>query len=138
MLKGHANTIQGLVVNNKNFPSHIATCSQDSYVRLWSIKSLSKEEVEVYKSSKKENLTVFDEYKAQTSYVFKADDNEYYHILLESILSDHEDSVSSVEIFETLDNKEIKLLTSSLDFTVGIWHYRNVIIKHLYIYIFNF
>lgn len=126
VLKGHTNTIQGLSVDKKLLPKYMASCSQDTYVRLWSLKVLSKEDINIYKSSKRENITVFDEYKSQTSYVFNVDNIDYYHILLETILSDHEDSVSSVQIINNEKTNEIKLLTSSLDFTVGIWHYKNV------------
>jgi len=123
-LQGHANALRDISVNNQYNVSLIGTASQDSYVRLWTLKQLSEEEVKIFESRRKDNITIFDEYKSQTSYAFKLDEGEYYHILLESVLYDHEDTVSSVRFYE--NNGKVFILTSSFDFTVGLWEYTNV------------
>lgn len=124
-LLGHQNAIRDISFSNKNNVSLFGSASQDSYVRLWSLKQLSEEENLALKTKGRGDVTIFDEYKAQTSYILRISEDESYHILLESILSDHEESVSSVRFQE--DNKgNTKILTSSFDFTVGLWEYKHV------------
>lgn len=122
-LQGHIDTIRCINVNDKLNPKYIASSSQDTYVRLWSLNRLNEQDVISYKSRKKDNLTVFDEYKSQTSFVFSVSENVYYHILLESVLSDHEDAVSSVCFLE--EENKMYILTSSFDFNVGLWELKN-------------
>lgn len=129
-LLGHQNAIRDVSFNNKKNVALFGSASQDSYVRLWSIKQLSDEENTVLKTKGRGDVTVFDEYKAQTSYILRISDVESYHILLESILSDHEESVSSVRFIED-HHSETKILTSSFDFTVGLWGYKHVIFKSI-------
>lgn len=124
-LQGHANAIRDIAVDDQIKTSLIATCSQDTYIRLWSIKKLSKEEIKIFESRRKDNITVFDEYKSQTSYVLILNNEESYHLLLESVLSDHEDSVSSVSFYQKNEN-ETFILTSSFDFSVGVWEFTQV------------
>lgn len=127
-LQGHSNAIRDISVNNQLKPSLIGSSSQDTYVRLWALKQLTSKEVEIYQTRRKDNITIFDEYESQTSYVFSVSKEESFHILLESVLSDHEDFVSSVRFFEKFtDNKTTTfILTSSFDFTVGLWEYQEV------------
>lgn len=124
-LKGHLNSIKDISVDDEFSPSFIGSSSQDTYVRLWSIKKLSQNEIFLLNTKSKMSISVFDEYSFQTSYIFNTSSSDYYHILLESILSDHEDSVSSVRFMKCEDDS-LKILTSSMDFTVGIWGYKNV------------
>lgn len=124
-LQGHLNSIKDISIDDEFSPSFIASSSQDTYVRLWSIKKLSQNETFILKTRSKQSISVFDEYAFQTSYTFNTSSSDYYHILLESILSDHEDSVSSVRFMKCKDDS-LKILTSSMDFTVGIWGYKNV------------
>eukprot|EP00340_Litonotus_pictus_P006056 CAMPEP_0170527956 /NCGR_PEP_ID=MMETSP0209-20121228/13442_1 /TAXON_ID=665100 ORGANISM="Litonotus pictus, Strain P1" /NCGR_SAMPLE_ID=MMETSP0209 /ASSEMBLY_ACC=CAM_ASM_000301 /LENGTH=740 /DNA_ID=CAMNT_0010818857 /DNA_START=166 /DNA_END=2384 /DNA_ORIENTATION=- len=127
VLRGHTNSIREISFNDKLNPQMIGTCSQDTYIRLWSLKKLTPNEVLIFGSRKKDNITVFDEYKSQTSFVFSLNENEMYHILLESVLSDHEEPVSSVKFFQREEKESQKtfILTSSFDFTVGLWEYIN-------------
>ena len=73
--------------------------------------------------------SIYDEYKSKTSYVIKIpvydtekllSKYEYYNIILDSVLSGHEDAVSSVK-WGQLDNNDFIILSSSLDFSIGIW-----------------
>lgn len=124
-LLGHQNAIKDISVNNPYSPTMIGSSSQDTYVRLWSIRKLSADEVKILNSRTKENITIFDEYESQTSYTFGMNENLQFHVLLESILSDHEESVSSVRFYTCPNKREMKILTSSMDFTVGLWYLRN-------------
>jgi WD40 repeat protein len=77
---------------------------------------------------------LYDEYKSKTSYVINVDnstkdtnENEYYNITLDSVLSGHEDAVSSVQWCKLADSSPSTyvILSSSFDFTVAIWKYDN-------------
>jgi WD40 repeat protein len=126
LLKGHINDIRDIsaicpTLDNTNIVQ-FASCSQDTYIRLWHITELTETEVNSLTETLRLNaLTVFDEYKSHTSYIFHTENNMYYNIILDSVISGHEDAVSSVR-YGYIDNKLV-LLSSSFDFTVGIWKY---------------
>ena len=85
------------------------SCSQDSYIRIWNLTKLEKNDLSKLAddiNTSKAN-SIYDEYKSKTSYVIKipihnkekinlTNEFEYYNITLESVLSGHEDVVSSV------------------------------------------
>ena len=92
---------------------------EDSLIKNLNINNKNENEI-----SKEKDSNIFDEYKSKTSYIIKMEkdnnnDIEYYNITLESILSGHEDSVSSVQWCK-MDEKWC-ILSSSFDFSVGIW-----------------
>ena len=140
-LQGHLNALRGISVllSNTNNTStsnelFISSSSQDSLVRIWTLNKLSSEEILKYKSRKIDNVTIFDEYKAKTSYVFSTTKTEtkeikententenYYHVLLDSVIHDHEDIVSSSEL-KIFDSK-MYMITASFDFTLGVYEY---------------
>ena len=120
-LKGHINSIRDISFIDKNvFPGFeqkfIASCSQDFYIRIWSIKK-----IENIKIDEKKIDSIFEEYTNKTSFVLKTENNKLYNVLLDSVLSGHEDSVSSVRW--GIRNSKLVLLSSSFDFTVSIWEY---------------
>ena len=134
-LTGHENDIRDIsIVSNELFDNvnniFFCSCSQDTFIRVWNVTKLEKNEltdmannINTLKSN-----SIYDEYKSKTSYVIKvplhdSEKNlskfEYYNITLDSVLSGHEDSVSSVK-WGQCDNNFI-ILSSSLDFSIGIW-----------------
>jgi hypothetical protein len=55
---------------------------------------LNDQEVNTFTETLQHNsLTIFDEYKSNTNYVFHTDNNGYYNIILDSVLSEHEESL---------------------------------------------
>jgi WD40 repeat protein len=127
-LKGHLNDIRDISAicpqldDTKSI--QFVSSSQDTYIRLWHVSEMSSEDVKALTETLQQtNITVFDEYKSKTSYVFHTESEQYYNITLDSVLSGHEDSVSSVK-WGYVDN-ELVLLSSSFDFTVGLWRYDN-------------
>ena len=134
-LTGHENDIRDIsIVSNELFDNvnsiFFCSCSQDTFIRVWNVTKLEKNEltdmannINTLKSN-----SIYDEYKSKTSYVIKvplhdSEKNlskfEYYNITLDSVLSGHEDAVSSVK-WGQCDNNFI-ILSSSLDFSIGIW-----------------
>ena len=132
-IQGHLNDIRDIAAISPFVDStdefYFATCSQDTYIRVWRIVALNKGEIMSLAETinQKGSLSVFDEYKSKTSYVIKTEHEEYYNIILDSVLSGHEESVSSVK-WGRVDDKKV-LLTSSFDFTVGIWRYDDKYVK---------
>jgi WD40 repeat protein len=131
-LQGHNNSIRDIQIapnlnsnNNNNITNNterlFASSSQDSYIRLWSISKISKEEIDklIENMETKKNNTIYEEYKNKMSYLFRTKDQDYYNIVLDSVLGGHEESVSSIR-WGNIDNKNV-LLSSSFDFTLGIW-----------------
>ena len=136
-LIGHENDIRDIaIISPEKFDNvksiTFCSCSQDSYIRLWNITKLEKNNLS--KLADDINTTkansIYDEYKSKTSYVIKVpihdkerinitNEYEYYNITLDSVLSGHEDAVSSV-VWGQIDNNFV-ILSSSLDFSVGIW-----------------
>jgi WD40 repeat protein len=134
-IKGHLNDIREISAvcpeldNCKSL--QIASSSQDTYIRIWNIAKMSQDDIKALTETLKQtNITIFDEYKSKTSYVIHTENEEYYNITLDSVLSGHEDSVSSVK-WGYLEG-ELVLLSSSFDFTVGIWKYAK---EHVRIYL---
>lgn len=82
---------------------------------------LKQDEVQSILKNNNNVVNVFEEYKSKLSYIFKTDQDRYYNIILESVLTGHEEAVSSVQ-WANFDNKII-LISSSFDFTVGIWEF---------------
>ena len=134
-LTGHENDIRDIsIVSNELFDNvnsiFFCSCSQDTFIRVWNVSKLEKNEltdmannINTLKSN-----SIYDEYKSKTSYVIKvplhdSEKNlskfEYYNITLDSVLSGHEDVVSSVK-WGQCDNNFI-IISSSLDFSIGIW-----------------
>ena len=135
-LTGHENDIRDISIVSPEIFDNVnniffCSCSQDSFIRVWNINKLEKNELSEMANninSMKSN-SIYDEYKSKTSYVIKipAYDTEkllskyeYYNIILDSVLSGHEDAVSSVK-WGQLDNNDFIILSSSLDFSIGIW-----------------
>jgi WD40 repeat protein len=133
-ISGHTNDIRDIQALNpqldftKEF--FIASCSQDSYIRLWHVVELDKahlKQMQELKLNEKGSLSIFEEYKSKTSYVLKSSgnkDDRYYNIILDSVLSGHEEAISSVRWGYLNNNYESPvLISSSFDFTVSIWKY---------------
>ena len=108
------------------------SCSQDSYIRIWNVTKLEKNELSTLANNINASKTnsIYDEYKSKTSYVIKVpihdkekltpiNNYDYYNITLDSVLSGHEDAVSSVT-WGKIDNNFV-ILSSSMDFSIGIW-----------------
>ncbi len=114
---------------------YFASSSQDTYIRIWHVVELKSNEIKSMADTinQKGSLSIFDEYKSKTSYVIKTEKDEYYNIILDSVLSGHEESVSSVK-WGYLDGKPV-LISSSFDFTVGIWKFDQKYVKY---YFYNF
>lgn len=115
-IKAHLNDIRDIsAVSPFTDPTDeffFATCSQDTYIRIWQINKMQVQE--------QSPQDVFEEYKSKTSYVISAE-NDYFNILLDSVLGGHEDAVSSVR-WGFINNQPV-LLSSSFDFSVGLWMY---------------
>jgi WD40 repeat protein len=115
-LSGHANDIRDISAispyTDSSTEFYFATCSQDTYIRIWQVNKLS--------TTHNPTNDVFEEYKSKTSYVISAAE-EFYNITLDSVLSGHEEAVSSVRWGRI--NDHTVLLSSSFDFTVGVWSY---------------
>ena len=135
-LTGHENDIRDISIVSPEIFDNVnniffCSCSQDSFIRVWNINKLEKNELSEMANninSMKSN-SIYDEYKSKTSYVIKIpvydtekllSKYEYYNIILDSVLSGHEDAVSSVK-WGQLDNNDFIILSSSLDFSIGIW-----------------
>ena len=136
-LVGHENDIRDIaIVSPEKYDDaksiFFCSCSQDSYIRVWNTTKLDKNDLSTLADNLNTSKTnsIYDEYKSKTSYVIKVpihdkeDINlknkyEYYNITLDSVLSGHEDVVSSVTWGKIDDN--FVILSSSLDFSVGIW-----------------
>ena len=137
-LIGHENDIRDIsIVSPEKFDDtkniFFCSCSQDSYIRVWNVSNLEKKNflsklADSINSSK--TNSIYDEYKSKTSYVIKVpihdkekinitNEYQYYNITLDSVLSGHEDVVSSVTWGQIDEN--FVILSSSLDFSVGIW-----------------
>ncbi len=120
ILKGHMNSLRDISYIDRNtFPGFkerfIASCSQDFYIRVWSINKIKTQQI-----CEKKIENIFDEYTNKTSFVLKTH-SKIYNVLLDSVLSGHEDSVSSIR-WGIRDSKLV-LLSSSFDFTISIWEY---------------
>jgi len=137
-LQGHTNSIRDLqfAQNFNNNERLFASCSQDSYIRLWSVSKISNEEIDklIENMESKKNNTIYEEYKTKMSYLFRTKDQEYYNIVLDSVLGGHEESVSSIR-WGTIDNKNV-LLSSSFDFTLGIWKLDEQMVYRIFLYLF--
>ena len=138
-LVGHENDIRDIsIVSPEKFDDakniFFCSCSQDSYIRVWNVTKLEKNELSTLANNINASKTnsIYDEYKSKTSYVIKVpihdkerltpiNDYDYYNITLDSVLSGHEDVVSSVT-WGKIDQSFV-ILSSSLDFSVGIWVY---------------
>ena len=135
-LSGHENDIRDISIVSPEIFDNVnniffCSCSQDSFIRIWNVTKLEKNDL----SEMANNLntlksnSIYDEYKSKTSYVIKIPIQdtekllykyEYYNITLDSVLSGHEDVVSSIKWGQLEDNSFI-ILSSSLDFSIGIW-----------------
>ena len=136
-LVGHENDIRDIaIVSPEKYDDaksiFFCSCSQDSYIRVWNLTKLDKNDFSTLAENlnKSKTKSIYDEYKSKTSYVIKVplhdkeDINiqnkfEYYNITLDSVLSGHEDAVSSVALGKIDDN--FIILSSSMDFSIGIW-----------------
>ena len=134
-LMGHENDIKDIsIVSPEQFDDaksiFFCSCSQDSYIRVWNTTKLDKNNLSTLADNINTSKTnsIYDEYKSKTSYVIKVPiydkekidlKYEFYNITLDSVLSGHEDVVSSVKWGQIDDN--FVILSSSLDFSVGIW-----------------
>jgi len=128
----------------ENGVQYLASCSQDQKIRLWKIQPLSNVQQEVQTDAAKESdpLDDIEQYQSKTSYLLKlSDDNTapVYNVALESVLINHQSSVSSVEWAATDEAlkrskdvegvclpvksiNDLQLLSSSFDFTVCPWN----------------
>ena len=141
-LQGHANSIRDLAFSpSKSGDSELkgkdllfASCSQDTYIRLWHVSKISKEEIDklIANMNKKEAGSIYEEYKNKMSYVFRTKEKEYFNIVLDSVLAGHEEPVSSVR-WGIVDNKNV-LLSSSFDFTLGLWKWDEDMVITFFIY----
>lgn len=137
-LSGHVNDIRDISAvspyTHNSQALFFASCSQDTYIRTWHVTKLKDNDLSAMAGKVNVNKTnsIFDEYKSKTSYVIQLEKSienatstslpyDYYNITLDSILSGHEESVSSVKWIMFNDN--YALLSSSFDFTVAIWIY---------------
>jgi WD40 repeat protein len=126
-MQGHVNNIRDISaicpLLDDTEHTYFASASQDTYIRLWHVVELQSSELKSMADTinQKGSLSIFDEYKSKTSYVIKTEKDEYYNIILDSVISGHEESVSSIR-WGYLNNKPV-LLSSSFDFTVGIWSF---------------
>ena len=80
---------------------------------------------EVQEASGVTSETDFDQFRSKTSYLLPLKEGVVYNIALESVLSHHSDSVSSVSWFSQMGRNEVSdlgLVSSSFDFSVVIWH----------------
>lgn len=133
-LTGHLNDIRAISAispyQDDTKELFFATCSQDTYIRVWHTIKLNSGEIQNMAETinQKGSLSVFDEYKSKTSYVIKTESEDYYNIVLDSVLSGHEESVSSIK-WGYIDNKPV-ILSSSFDFTVGIWKFDEKYVKN--------
>ena len=132
-LTGHANDIRDIAaispLTHQSEALFFCSCSQDSYIRTWNVSKLTANELSSMADKVNVNKTnsIFDEYKSKTSYVIDVDiddakgnkSKEYYNITLDSVLSGHEEAVSSVQ-WEKI-NDTYAILSSSFDFTVVVW-----------------
>ena len=70
---------------------YMASCSQDSYIRIWKIQPLSNV------SDAMGGHEDLQKYESKTSFILKDDmEDKIYNITLESILNGHQESVSTV------------------------------------------
>jgi WD40 repeat protein len=126
-LHGHLNDIRDISAispySDDTQSLLFASCSQDTNIRLWQVIPLNNKDIKFMAETinTKGSLSIFDEYKSKTSYVLKTERDEFYNIILDSVLSGHEESVSSVR-WGYIDNKPV-ILSSSFDFTIGIWKF---------------
>lgn len=138
-LTGHVNAIRDIAAispfSDDTTDMYFATCSQDTYIRVWHVITMDTSEVKTINETlnQKGSLSIFDEYKSKTSYVIKTESEEYYNIILDSVLSGHEESVSSVR-WGYLDKQPI-ILSSSFDFTVAIWKFEEKYVKYRNLFI---
>jgi WD40 repeat protein len=105
----------------------MASCSQDSYIRIWKIQPLSNI------SDGMGGHEDLQKYESKTSFVLKDEgESKIYNITLESILAGHQESVSSAKWGVRNDRQEESksevsqlsdfcLLSCSFDFTVCVW-----------------
>lgn len=132
-MQGHVNNIREISAICPSLDEtnelYFASSSQDTYIRIWHVVQLKSDEIKSMAETinQKGSLSIFDAYKSKTSYVIKTDKDEYFNIILDSVLSGHEESVSSVK-WGYLDGKPV-LISSSFDFTVGIWKFDEKYVK---------
>ncbi len=137
-LKGHINSIKDIsVISSYNYKDikkdmmMVATCSQDCYIRLWSIVEIKLDDIV---KEDKERQEIFEQYKTKTSYVLKVDNGKFYNIILDSVLLGHDESVSSIKwaVEKRKNSENLVLLSSSFDFTIGLWRYSDQMVKILF------
>lgn len=136
-LVGHENDIRDIdIVSPEKYDDtksiFFCSCSQDSYIRVLNTTKLDKNDLSALADNLNTSKTnsIYDEYKSKAFNVIKVpihdkeDINlknkyEYYNITLDSVLSGHEDVVSSVTWGKIVDN--FVILSSCLYFSVDIW-----------------
>ena len=126
-LLGHKNALRdfdftGVIGKNTRY---MASCSQDSYIRLWKIQPLENisESFGGHQDLK--------QYESKTSFILQDEhETQVFNITLESVLATHQESVSSIKWGLSHEREgqsaektlaDYCLLSASFDFTVCIW-----------------
>lgn len=130
-LLGHQNALRyfSYTPQMANEVTFMASCSQDSYIRLWKIQPLSN----ISDTMGGHEGDLLQKYESKTSFILKDElETKVYNITLESVLTGHQESVSSVTWGIHNDRHEESkqspsqlsdfcLLSCSFDFTVCVW-----------------
>uniref|UniRef100_A0A0K0F9C4 Elongator complex protein 2 n=1 Tax=Strongyloides venezuelensis TaxID=75913 RepID=A0A0K0F9C4_STRVS len=106
-LEGHLDWIRDLSFNKFEDQLLLASASQDTFVRIWSFKSIDKNEMDTGKG----------ENSLKTKEVIFESHNNSWNVIVETILSGHEGWIYSAKWHPS----KLALLTCSIDKSVMIW-----------------
>ena len=94
-LLGHQNALRyfSYTPQMANEVTFMASCSQDSYIRLWKIQPLSN----ISEAMGGHEGDLLQKYESKTSFILKDElEIKIFNITLESVLAGHQESVSTV------------------------------------------
>eukprot|EP01022_Parablepharisma_sp_SALTPOND_P004703 TRINITY_DN1207_c0_g1_i1.p1 TRINITY_DN1207_c0_g1~~TRINITY_DN1207_c0_g1_i1.p1 ORF type:complete len:854 (-),score=53.11 TRINITY_DN1207_c0_g1_i1:26-2587(-) len=131
-LAGHQNSVRDFAfIDTTGSDLFLASGAMDGTVRIWKIRKLEKEamkeKVVIFKDLPEEETKLHEQYKSKASYVFEGPvSDEYYNVVLESLLSYHTEGINSVEWGAAVGKgkkevKDLRLLTGGIDGTVCCW-----------------
>jgi elongator complex protein 2 len=122
-LLGHQNSIRDFAFINTG-DLLLASGSMDSTIRLWKIRKLQKEDMKaaIFKDLPQEDSKLHEQYRSKTSYVFEGlVKDEYYNIVLESLLTYHTEGINSLEWGTSPKGTKLRLLSGGIDGAICCW-----------------
>lgn len=123
VLLGHEDWVRGIdTINLSNDEIIVATSSQDSFIRLWNIKTRDRNKKIIVLGK-----TLNTKEELETEEILFDTDEITYGVTLNSVLQSHENWVYGVDFARHPEKNEIQLLSSSMDKTLIIWNFNETV-----------